>query len=144
HRPKPGPKDETTNDPDFFQSLELPLINPDDAWLTPDVNHDFTIYNPDGQKAVWSYKISPAKELKATAAAAEHVTVQAPGFSPKDNFQYDENGTINVIKSVQSASKPYTFDIDTGAAAGRVIKIKATKASASGGQSALSNDITVQ
>lgn len=149
HRPKAGAKDPTANDPDLFQSLELPIQDPDNTWLTPGVDHNLTIYNPDGQKAVGTYKIAPVSTLHAVAVspapggAAAHVLVVAPGFGVNDAFTYEQavGGSVVVASKIQ-AGKPYLFDVVTGAPAGTNLKIRITKPGASG-QSSISDSITV-
>ncbi len=148
HRPKPGAKDPTSNDPDFFQSLELTIADPDAGWLTPGVDHKFTIYNPDGQKAVWHYQIAPAANISASvvpavAPAVAHVTLTAPGFALTDTFEYaaPTGGFVTVATKV-SGGKAYVFDVGTGAPAGTKLKIRVTRP-APAGQTATSNEVIV-
>jgi hypothetical protein len=148
HRPKPGAKDPTVNDPDLFQSLELTIADPDASWLAPGVDHKFTIYNPDGQKAVWHYQIAPgtnisAAVMPAAGPAAAHASVTAPGFALTDTFEYaaPTGGFVTVATKV-AGGNPYVFDIGTGASAGTKLKIRVTRP-APGGQTATSNEVTV-
>lgn len=152
HRPKPGAKDPTANDPDLFQSMELTIHDPDETWLTPAVDHNLTIYNPDGQKAVWTYCIATGKTLQAvavtpaTAGAAAHVLVTAPGFARTDTFTYTAmGGGSSTVAAVTQAEKPYLFDVSTGAPAGTTLTIKIAKPPAGNtpGSSAVSDSVTV-
>jgi hypothetical protein len=152
HRPKQGAKDPTASDPDLFQSLELAIQDPDETWLTPAVDHNLTIYNPDGQKAVWTYCIAIGKTLQAVAVtpapagAAAHVLVTAPGFARTDTFTYTSTGGgSSNVAAVTQAGKPYLFDVSTGAPAGTTLTIQIARPPTgnSPGPSAVSNSVTV-
>ena len=63
-RPKVVTKDE---DPGYAKVLRVVIDKPVDKWLTGD--HEFTITNPDGQKAVLSYSVG-ASAAAASASSA--------------------------------------------------------------------------
>ena len=53
--------DENDDQPGFAKILRLVISTPNEEWTTP-TKHQFTIINPDGQKAVWPFEYTQSSE----------------------------------------------------------------------------------
>lgn len=61
-------EDPTIGDPNFARILRVRVIQPQDNWLGGTTKHNFTITNPDSQRATQSFQIFKVNEVKITSA----------------------------------------------------------------------------
>jgi len=122
-------QDPTIGDPNFARILRVRVVQPRDSWLGGTTKHNFTITNPDSQRATQLFQIFKVNEVKITSAD-QKLAITGEFLDKNLKVEYSKPGEpskFNEVSSPESTDAThYTAKVEANLKSPVTVKISDT------------------